>query len=259
MIKVFENFKYDKQNVRINGYTPRDISDIRQQISNELVVVLKGVFAKEDLQRVRENTVSYIAENPPTNPMIEAGVTNFWRRDDNPAKSAVKRVKQFFASFYWNDDLAGESDMMKAMSVLRNEIAGLPATYTIAGMEPDGFMTYGNVTHYPSGGGKLNKHQDPPNKQFAVIIASMSKKGSDFEQGGFYVEMDGNKLDIDQHLDVGDVYLMNPNCVHGVDAIDPQKTLDWDSGSGRWILFPALIEVKTVLGQKVEGLRDLEQ
>lgn len=148
---------------------------------------------------------------------------------------------------------------MRAMSALRNEIAELPEGYALTDIEPDGFMTYSNVTHYPVGGGRLNKHQDPPNKQFAVIIASMSKKGSDFHTGGFYVEYDGTRIDVDEQLDIGDIYLMNPSCVHGVATIDPSNSPDWSTERGRWILFPALIEIKSVLGDKVEGLRDLEK
>jgi hypothetical protein len=257
--QIFNNFKYNAESGSIEGYSKNEIEEIRGLIESHTVIVLKGVFEKTVIKKIRKSIFDYMQLSEQSNPIIQNNVMNYFRRDDNPEKSAVKRIKQFMASFYWNLDIAGETRLMKAMSRLRNEIARLPVEYTLNGIEEDGYMTYSNVTHYPSGGGKLNKHQDPPNKQFTVIIASMSEKGDDFDYGGVYVEIDGKKIDLDDVINTGDVYLINPQMVHGVEQIDPQvKSLQWNSIKGRWILFPALIEVKTTQGIKVDGLRDLE-
>ena len=257
--KIFNNFKYNPELSRLEGYSREDVEEIRSLIETHKVVILKNVFDREVIKKIRERVFNYMNLTGQSNPTVVPGVSNYFRRDENPEKSAVKRIKQFAASFYWNQDIAGETKLMKAMSRLRNEIAGLPVEYTLNGIEPDGYMTYSNVTQYPTGGGMLNKHQDPPNKQFAVIISSMSEKGKDFFLGGVYVEIDGKKIDLDNVLQIGDIYMMNPQTIHGVDNIDPDiNSLQWDSINGRWILFPALIEVKTVHGIKVDGLKDLE-
>ena len=258
-VKIFENFKYTAENGNIEGYSEKDIEEIRSLIESYTVIVLKEVFDKKEIRRIRKSIFDYMQLSEQSNPEIQGNTPNYFRRDENPEKSAVKRIKQFVASFYWNQDIAGETKLMQAMSRLRNEIAGLPIEYTLNGIEADGYMTYSNITQYPLGGGKLNKHQDPPNKQFAVIISSMSEKGEDFHNGGVYVEVDGKRIDLDCVLETGDVYLINPQLIHGVEDIDPQiNSLQWDSIKGRWILFPALIEVKTVQGIKVDGLKDLE-
>ena len=86
----------------------------------------------------------------------------------------------------------------------------------------------------------------------------MSVRGTDYQSGGVYVEQNGQKIDIDGLLDVGDVYLTHPGIVHGGDPIDPDAgPPKWDDSAGRWILFPSLVELKTTQGVKVEGLADL--
>ena len=44
------------------------------------------------------------------------------------------------------------------------------------------------------------------------------------------------KVDFEDYLDVGDMVCCYPTVVHGVDAVDPQEPLDWNSSKGRWFL-----------------------
>lgn len=260
MIHIFKNFSYNVKSKSILGYTNDDIQKIRNIILNQEVVVLKSVLSKKIIRDIKEKTFNFFQKHSPSNPIINENVSNFYRVDNNPPKSVVKRVKQFFASFYWNGAISEEQNCMKAMSILRNQIANLPTDYTVNGIESDGFMTYPNITHYPIGGGKLNKHTDPPNKQFTVLLASLSERGKDFKTGGLYIEKNGISIDMDEHLQEGDIYLMNPKNIHGVSEIDFDENIEpaWNSMKGRWVMFPALIEIKTTRGEKVQGLKDLE-
>lgn len=256
-IVEISHIHYDANTGELEGVGASDIEKIRSAITAKKVVVIKRAFEPELLNAIRQAIFATMMKSQVSNPAIESTTPNFFRVDDNPAKSAVKRVKQLYCSFYWNADVAGETKLMRAMSRFRNSIAGLSRNYTLNGIEDDGYMTYSNISHYPVGSGVLNKHQDPPNKQFAVIIASLSEKGRDFYQGGLFVEVNGEKVNLDDHLALGDIYLMNPQQPHGIDTIDAGEQTDWQSERGRWILFPALIEIKTTLGQKVSGLKDL--
>ncbi len=51
---------------------------------------------------------------------------------------------------------------------------------------------------------------------------------------------------------------MNSANIHGIDPIDRHSSLDFKNINGRWVLFPALIEIKTTSGIKVKGLKDLD-
>ncbi len=257
-ITLFDTFRYNPANARIEGYRGDEIETIRTAIRRMGVVVLRGVYPTDVCKSLRAEVFRYFHDHTPSNPPIAQDTPNYWRLDDNPEKAAVKRVNQFFSSFYWNADLAGEKLLMQAMTRLKNEIAGLPPEFALHGLE-EGYMTYPGITHYPRGGGKLNKHIDPKNIQFCVIIASLSSRGEDYRSGGLYIEQNGEKIDIDHLVNIGDVYLINPEIVHGIDPIDPEvEGYQWHQIQGRWTLFPSLIEVKTTQGVKVEGLADLE-
>jgi hypothetical protein len=260
VVALYNSIYYDKTSESLKGVNADVLQKIRTDIRNHRVVILKNVFEGSLLEDLKISFFKLFLESESSNPKFCSDCPNFFRRDIDPPLSAVKRNKQFATSFYWNKDFFNERPLFQALTGFRNLIAELPENYTINGFEEDGYVTYANITHYPSNGGKLNKHTDPPNKQFCTIMVAMSKKGEDFLEGGLYVEKDGKKSDIDHYLEIGDVYLMNPQTIHGVDVIDPTEDseINWKSMKGRWILFPALIEAKTALGEKVPGLKDLE-
>lgn len=258
MVNTYFKFRYDEKINRITGYDSQDIDNIRLQIKNSEIVVLKNVFRKELMEKIKKDCFNFICNNESYNPKINIKTPNFYRIDNNPKKSAVKRIKQSVVSFYWNEPISCEQECMTAMSILRNKIAQLPTNFALKKIEDDGFFTFPNIAHYPIGGGKLNKHTDPPNKQFSVILCSLSKRGEDFKTGGLYIYVNSEKIDIDEIIEEGDIYLMNPANAHGIDPIDSHLSIDFKNINGRWVLFPALIEIKTTTGIKVKGLKDLD-
>jgi hypothetical protein len=65
----------------------------------------------------------------------------------------------------------------------------------------------------------------------------MSKIGKDFEKGGFYFRDKNNKkMNIEHKLEIGDSVMFYGSIVHGVDAVDPNKKLNWKSYDGRWFV-----------------------
>ena len=254
----YTDFKYEENKKEIVGYSDNQVDEIREHIKQDSIVILKSVFSDTLIDNIKNSVFEYFNNNPQSNPQIDEATPNYHRIDNNPQKSAVKRVAHKFISFYWNNDIANETNLMKAMSRLKNKIAKLPENFTINGIE-DGYVTLSNITQYPTGGRRLNKHIDPENIQYTVMIASMSEKDTDFDTGGLYVEENGVKHYLDGALKKGDIFLLKPSLVHGVDDIDSDISDEpkWDSIRGRWILFPALIELKTMYGEKVTGLEDL--
>lgn len=261
MIKEYYNIHFSPEKDEKSYYNIEDIESIRKDISNGNVVILKSFFTESSMIELRENVYKSFLEYPFSNPELNRRTKNFQRRDENPVKSAVKRTKQFLVSFYWNRQRFNERDMFLSLTYLRNKVAKLPDRYASNCIEQDGYLTYPNITHYPAGGGMLNKHIDPPSKQFCVIIAAMSERGRDFTSGGVYFFDGDDKVDLEASLKIGDVYLMNPSIPHGVELIeDSQNTYDginWAINRGRWILFPALIEAASLRGKHIEGLKDL--
>jgi hypothetical protein len=90
---------------------------------------------------------------------------------------------------------------------------------------------------YPSGGGGLASHADSTKNQKVIIGAMMSRRGGDYHEGGFYtIDAVGNKVDFEDHLDVGDMLVGYPTVTHGVVSVDPQLPLEWEKFNGRWFL-----------------------
>ena len=93
------------------------------------------------------------------------------------------------------------------------------------------------IVNYPHGGGELRDHVDPRKNQRIVSGIIMSKKGVDFEKGGFYFRDKKNKkLNIEDQLEIGDSVIFYGSIVHGVDVVDKHKKLDWKSYKGRWFV-----------------------
>ena len=93
------------------------------------------------------------------------------------------------------------------------------------------------IVNYPHGGGELRDHVDPRKNQRIVSGIIMSKKGIDFEKGGFYFRDKNNKkLNIEDQLEIGDAVIFYGSIVHGVDVVDNHKKIDWKSYMGRWFV-----------------------
>jgi hypothetical protein len=256
-VVIFRGLSLDEENSKIIGWNENNIRSIRQAIREQKVVIIKSVITKNRSLSVRNSIINFWKNiKPEVQKNINSSSPNYHRVDDNPEKSAVKMVCHNYVSYYWNNDVCGENNILKAMTKFRNIIACLDEDFTIDSIEGD-WITNPMLFHYPPGGGGLNKHADPKTKQFCTILCSLSKKGSDFSEGGAYIEKN-EKINLEDELSYGDLFLFDPTIAHGVDPIDPKIDLDWSSRKGRFVLIPALIQVKSLSGFKIEGLKDLE-
>jgi hypothetical protein len=116
---------------------------------------------------------------------------------------------------------------------LRNKIAGLPRDYGFQKGDP--YYAVPALQHYPTGGGFISRHEDPKEPQKCVVSLSLSKFGEDCQEGGLYIERNGQQELVDAFLDPGDVSIVRPDIFHGVAPIDPgKKAVDFHSIEGRW-------------------------
>ncbi len=256
-ILEIEDLSLDEETSRITGGGDNLIKNVRQAITDKKVVILRNLICKTRALSIRNSILDFWAgTEPEVQKVLNNKSPNYHRIDNNPEKSQVKMVSHNYVSYYWNKDVCGENSIFKAMSRFRNLVAGLDEEFTVNAIEGD-WITVPVMYHYPPGGGKINKHADPKTKQFCTMLCSLSKKGEDFESGGSYIEKD-EKICVEDELSYGDMFLMDPTTVHGVDPIDADLDLDWSSRQGRYVLNPALVQVKSLHGVKVKGLKDLE-
>ena len=65
----------------------------------------------------------------------------------------------------------------------------------------------------------------------------MSKRGLDFDSGGVYAVGEGDEyIDLEDKLEIGDIYILYPTVEHGIKTINKGAEIDWESDGGRWFM-----------------------
>ena len=65
------------------------------------------------------------------------------------------------------------------------------------------------------------------------LLCITSKNEGDFQEGGAYIIHDKKKLNIEDHINSGDVLVYNGEIMHGVDDVDPFMPFDTQKIEGR--------------------------
>lgn len=148
----------------------------------------------------------------------------------------------------WAEDIYGMRESFRTLAQVRNAVYDLPLDFAIDGIERE-MWTASRIHHYPRGGGFLISHRDTvvpvvQKKQgfdsFYQTIMVMSRKGIDFEEGGGYVEIEGERYFFEGECQYGDIVIYDGRTVHGVADIDPHLPFRQDSIKGRLAAFATL-------------------
>ena len=138
------------------------------------------------------------------------------------------------------------------MTYEKTIIYGMDINYAVTEVE-DGFWTAARIHHFPAGGGFLVSHVDDVvpvvqkaegiSRYFQPLIV-MSKKGKgddcDFETGGGFFEVDGNRYYYEEGCEIGDIVIYSGATIHGVADIDLHRTFDNRNNRGRFAGFVTL-------------------
>ena len=140
-------------------------------------------------------------------------------------------------------------NIFREVAQLRNLIYGLEKNFAIDDVAKNGYWTASRIHQYPSGGGFFIGHRDTTlldvakekGTGFFQIILVMSNKSIDFETGGAFIEgKNGDRINIDDSVEIGDVIIYDGQTFHGVEDIDPHKRLCLNSINGRLAGFVSL-------------------
>ena len=83
----------------------------------------------------------------------------------------------------------------------------------------------------------------------------MSKKGKDFKKGGLFVEIDNKKINLDNHVNIGDIIIFKADLKHGVETIDPNHKSEILDFKGRWMILFATNKLSN--NDKIEDSKKL--
>jgi len=163
---------------------------------------------------------------------------------------------RFFRVFYnplWSEDIYKMHGIFRNLIGVRNALLRRPLDYATDKIESDGLWSACRIHQYPVGGGYFAGHKDvividvaiEKKMPFFQVILVMTKQGVDFEQGGGYVKVrSGEVLNFEETFEVGDIVIYNETNWHGVEEVDPHRTLNLESVNGRLTAFVSLYKDK---------------
>lgn len=201
--------------------------------------ILRGAFSREWINELRRRCIDWTRSRPSSFHKMVDGVPDFHRMidADTGKKYAFGLCKHAAYFFRWNDDpLTLWPEITRVWRPIKAVMGLEPTTYE-QNLPSDGATDRVQVVRYPPGIGYLEPHQDPSEDQRCYISGYMSKRGRDFEGGGFYfVGKNDEVVDAEEHFEVGDVCIGYATVAHGVAPCDRGKAADWSGTDGRWFL-----------------------
>ena len=212
-----------------------------------MFVEKEAYILKNSADKNLKNTIiqlaNYYKKNKKTSfyKMID-GVPNFHRVIDKniTKKYSLFAIKHSFYFYNWNIKTKLEKKLKDGVYKHWRYVkllAGNSKKKYENNIPSDGQIDRLQIVRYPAGGGELRDHVDPRKNQRVVSGIIMSKVGIDFKNGGFYFKSSKNKkINIEKNLDEGDAFIFYGSIAHGVDKVDPDEKLIWNSNKGRWFI-----------------------
>lgn len=210
-----------------------------QQLWAGDALLIKGVFDPEFMRQLRGNTTQWTRQRPSSFHKMLEGSPDFHRIIDLEVgkKYSINGCKHSAYFYRWNDDPLGIWPYITERWRVAKIVMGLRPDEYEAFTPKDGVVDRIQVVRYPPAIGYLEPHVDAWQHQRCFFSVYMSKRGVDYQGGGFYfVDAKGEAQYLEDQIEVGDVCLGHANLLHGVAPCDRDKKPDWSASDGRWFL-----------------------
>jgi len=218
--------------------------EFMERVDNYEAFVVRQMYPGDEIKVLRDKIFEGgLQEEPSWHPLFD-GCPDYHRLHDDYPKAHVKaKMHAFYHHGYYdkNNDLFHYfSDIFH----MKNTLAGYDKNKFIVNIPSSGIVSRVNCQNYSKGGGYIAEHTDPVS-EFAKIqtLIQASKFGEDFKSGGLYArEKEGaEKIYLDPHTEIGDLILLSPGIIHGVEEVDPGEEYNWTRNNGKWTIFPIII------------------
>lgn len=235
IIKIIDPAKFERLHV--------DQEIFIQSLDNTAYIV-RGLFNAQFVDKIVNFCLDFSSLSEPSWHPCTDGCPDYHRIHDKYPNAYVKSTQHAYYFHTWNKNKSLFDDF-KFIFSLKASLAGTQEsceTY-LSNIPTAGPIARVVVHQYPIGGGGQEEHIDPvsPFARVQTIIQA-SNPNIDYKEGGLYITHDKfGKINIDALTMKGDLILMSPGCKHGVAAIDPSESLNWNSSNGRWIIMPIII------------------
>ena len=203
-------------------------------------ILLRNSFSKEDIEFIKEESQKLETTSDSTFHKMLEGIPNFWRdiTDELSSKYAVPMIKKVSYFFPMNADSQVLFNLVYPRWRLLKALCGM-SPFKYEGLTPkSGLVDRIQIVKYPPGSGYLAPHHDPDHNQRLIMSCYLSKRGKDFLGGGFWAKTsEGDKLNLEDIIEPGDIGICYANIIHGVDASELSGDLGRENFSGnRWVM-----------------------
>ena len=208
--------------------------------SKNTILIVKNFVKKDECYKIIDKFHAYKKKKVKKVTRIIPGKSKDWHSTDNlNSVSALykrRRVRNNFTANLWSKRSFGEKKYLNKMEKELSKIYGLKKR-NIWNVN-DLYFIQGYVCHYPRGGGYIGPHSDVTfNVRNMTAIMLLSEKGKDYYSGGLKVKLNKKYINLDDHMEAGDVVVFNNTKRHKVDCIDPNiKKISFKSPKGRWMM-----------------------
>lgn len=224
---------------RVVAQEPRFVNDVIESLYAGDVYLLKRGFTKKFMCDLLEKIHVRWHQTPSSFHKMLEGCPDFHRiQDEEIAKKySFESVRHSYYWFHWNGDPMGVIPTIMERWRIFKFLGGYRFDEYEKNTPKDMVVDRFQVARYLPGIGRSETHQDAYQNQRVIISGFMSKRGVDYETGGFYVVGPKNILiDVEDKIDVGDIAICYPTIFHGVALVDSHKKPDWIKKDGRWWL-----------------------
>ncbi|MCA9582819.1 MAG: hypothetical protein KC416_13565 [Myxococcales bacterium] len=170
--------------------------------------------------------------------------TNFQKISIGRARHGGVDRPRFMRCFYnplWAEDIYEMRENFRKVAQLRNILGNRELDFA-TDKEEGGMWTAARIHQFPTGGGFMVAHRDTVLPKiyddkglgdFFQPVLLLTQKGEDFETGGGFAEVAGERVVYEDFAGRGDIVIYDTSTVHGVDDVDTHKPYRQDSIDGR--------------------------
>lgn len=230
---------YEQFAANVAAQDPVFVDEIVKSLYAGDIYILKQGFSRQFMTDLLEKVYKIWSQTPSSFHKMLEGCPDYHRmQDEEVAKKYVfESVRHSYYWFPWNGDPMGViPEIVKRWRIFKF-LGGYRFDEYETNTPKDGVVDRYQVARYLPGIGRSETHSDPYQNQKFFISAFMSKRGVDYQKGGFYVVGPGDRMiDVEDRIEIGDIGIGFATVMHGVDRVDPDKTPDWKAKDGRWWL-----------------------
>lgn len=215
------------------------IDEIRAVTDARGFSLVRGLVPESEVARFRRRVTDLFdpAREIRVSGEYRRGMPDFQRLDlgEYPSSSRFARYYYFFS---WNDDRDFKDVGHLQMSIF-NRMTRQPATFGFEGDDDPSRYRATFVIQYPIGGGFMSKHREYSTKQndkAYVVYLALTTRGVDYHQGGAYVYVGDELVDIDALTRASDIVIYRGDLYHGVFGVDHDLPVELGQVCGRMIL-----------------------